>query len=112
MSGWERIRALEVLEDLLEAGVHVEPRRPHLYVEPADRLTTHLEQRVRAVKPELLDVLDPPPPEGPCAKCGAVNLVRRPAGRWRCLECWDVEAEEAAEYFFGPLSWHQEEMPA
>lgn len=109
---WNRVRALEVLEDLIAAGLEVEAERPHLRIRPADRVTPELEERARAVKPELLDSLDPPTPDGPCETCGSINYVRRPAGRWRCLECWDLTADEASQYFFGPLSWVGEEAPA
>lgn len=107
-----RIRALEVLEDILAAGLEVEADRPHLRIRPADRVTPALEERARAVKPELLDALGPPGPDGPCETCESVNYGRRAAGRWRCLECWHLTADEAAQYFFGPLNWEREVVPA
>lgn len=109
---WARVRALEVLEEMLGAGLTVEANRPHLRLRPAQRLTPELADWARAVKPELLDALDPPYPQEPCSGCGAVNYVRRAAGRWKCLGCWDLTADEAATYFFGPLAWHCEEEGA
>lgn len=109
---WPRVRALKVLEEMLDAGLEVEADRPHLRVRPASRLTDDLKRRVREVKSELLDALDPPKPEGPCPDCGSINYVRRPAGHWRCLDCWPLTANEAANFFFGPLCWHREEVPA
>lgn len=109
---WRRVRALYVLEEMLDAGLTVEADRPHLRIRPADRLTPEIEERAREVKPELLDALDPPTPDGPCETCGSVNYVRRPAGRWRCLDCWPLTADEAASYFIGPLNWHRQEVPA
>lgn len=106
MTCWKRVQALEVLEDMLGAGVEiVEARRPDLYVEPAHRLTARLEVRIRAVKPHLLDVLDPPEPDGPCEACGAINFVRRSLGHWRCPDCRPIVPAEVAEYFLGPCCW-------
>lgn len=109
---WSRVRALKVLEEMLDAGLEVEADRPHLRIRPAARLTDDLRRRAQKLKPELLDALDPPKPDRPCEGCGFVNYVRRPTGRWRCLECWPLTAREAADYFFGPLNWHREEVVA
>lgn len=106
---WDRVRALEVLEEMLDAGLEVEADRPHLRVRPASRLTSELEERARSVKPELLGALDPPMPDGPCPDCGSINYTRRPTGNWRCLECWPLTAREGSDCFFGPLAWAHEE---
>lgn len=102
---WDRVRALEVLEEMLAAGLEVEADRPHLRVRPASRLTPELEERARSVKPELLDALDPPRPDGPCPDCGSLAYVRPPLGEWECLTCTELTEPERAHWFFGPLNW-------
>lgn len=101
------VRALKLVEELCEHGFTVKADRgeDRVYVGPSGRLTDDLRRRIRQHKPALLSVLDPAPPDGPCEACGSINYVRRPAGRWRCLECWDLTADEAIHYFFGPLKW-------
>lgn len=102
---WTRVRALEVLEDMLAAGLRVKADRPHLSVRPADRLTDDLERRAREVKPELLDALDPPKPEDPCPDCGSLAYVRPPLGKWECLTCTELTEPERVHWLFGPLRW-------
>lgn len=108
------VRALRLVEELCERGftVKADRRQNRVYVGPSERLTDDLRRRIRQQKPALLSVLDPAPPDRPCPGCGSANYVRRHPGRWRCLECWDLTADEAASYFFGPLNWMREEMPA
>lgn len=114
MGDWSRLRALELIEELCENGFTVQADRHanRVWVGPSFRLTDDLRHRIRDHKPELLYALDPPRPDGPCADCGGVNFLRRPAGRWQCLNCWEIKAETAAEYFFGPLAWYRKEVPA
>lgn len=100
-----RVRALEVLEEMLDAGLRVEADRPYLRVRPAARLTDDLRRRAQELKPELLDALDPPKPDGPCSDCGGVNYVRPAVGRWECLDCTSLPPERIVASFHGPDKW-------
>lgn len=105
--GFDRVAALELLEDLLEAGFQVEAdrREDRVVVSPGSRLTDDLRDRIRRRKAALVEILDPAPPEGPCPACGGISFVRRPLGRWGCLACTDLTKPERAQWFFGPLKW-------
>lgn len=111
---WRRVAALELLEELLEDGFGVSADRDEfvVYLWPFPELSAERHRAIRGLKSELVDLLDPEPPEGPCPDCGTINYTRRPAGEWRCMECWPLTAREASEYFFGPLAWAQEEEVA
>lgn len=93
----ERYSALAVLEELLEAGLEVEADRPHLRIRPAADVAKKLLTEARRLKPYLLDLLDPPAPDGPCPDCGDPYYARQPLGQWTCMVCGDLSAEEIAD---------------
>lgn len=93
----ERVAALDLLERLLEAGVHVEADRPHLRLRPAERLTVELREEALRLKPYVLDVLNPPTPDDVCPACGGPFLARMAFGLWECWTCSDRPPEEVHE---------------
>lgn len=112
MAAIRRYAVLELLEDCLRLGIRLEADRARnaIAVEPASKLTPTLRQRIRCRKPDLLDVLDPEPPEGPC-RCGSAAFVRQPLGPWECLSCTDLTAPERAEWYYGPTRWLDGDRP-
>lgn len=103
-----RVAALELMEHLLEEGFHLEGDRPAdtVWVEPASKLTPQLRERIRELKPALMEVLAPENPEGPC-ECGGTSYVRTVLGPWRCARCTDLPPEEIAGGFVGPDYWRE-----
>lgn len=93
----ERYSALVVLEELLEAGLEMEADRPHLRIRPADDVPEELLAEAKRLKPYLLDLLDPPAPDGPCPDCGDPYYARSPLGRWTCMACGDLPAEDITD---------------
>lgn len=101
----DRIEALRLLEELLDAGFSVDVEGDDLAVAPRGRITAPLRERIQAAKPALMDVLDPAPPEAPC-DCGSVVYVRKRLGRWTCWRCGELPPESIHETYVG-LGWHE-----
>lgn len=106
-----RTAAFTLLEDLLEAGFKVQADRTEdmVYVGPSSRLTPEIRERIRKLKPALLDVMAPKAPDGPCRACGETSFVRTVLGPWRCARCTDLPPEEIASGFVGPDRWREEQ---
>ncbi len=69
--------AAEILAELRERGVRVEPLPDgRLYLEPEDLLDADLIERVRGAKPELLRILASPPPSAPEPRPLPLDLAR------------------------------------
>lgn len=104
--------ALDLLERLLAAGFEVEVDREasRVVVSPGSRLTDELAQEIRRRKTDLIELLEPAPPDGPCPDCGSPNYVRSRIGPWRCLRCTELtHPERAVAWYYGPSRWTPEE---
>lgn len=79
------MNAAQILAELYERGVNVEPLPDgKLALSPEDRLTPELITRVRAAKPELLALFGRP--AAPCPAC-AGRAFWRGSGPWICSRC-------------------------
>lgn len=101
----DRLGAYDLLIEMLEAGFQVWAEDGSVWVAPSSRLNDTLRSRIRAAKPNLLELLDPPRPAGPCADCGSLSFVRPAVGPWECLACTSLPPERIAMSLLGPESW-------
>jgi hypothetical protein len=64
----------ELLHELRKAGLTISIlHKSLLIVEPKDRITDELRERIKMFKPELIKILSVPP--GPCANCPQLEVL-------------------------------------
>lgn len=100
-----RRAAHDLLVELLDDGFQVSAEDGKVVVAPGSQLTDALRRRIREAKPDLLELLDPSPPEQPCPDCGHWVFARGRVGPWRCHRCGPLREEKIhAMRFAYPLA--------